>query len=552
MKIQSFKRAALFLLVDEGLQLLSVTSASALLVAVIVYGRITDRALAHSADNQPLESSFKTDASTSIATLRAMQGVLAAVSSVAIVKSFTFLYWILIGRPNGLEFASMLAIAPSTIQLGRVRLLVNSSSRFATRLFALGSLLATALLWVSGLVLFLQTSTVVVYDTAHTYDVTAGVGPFNASLVAGFMDYMNATSAGYNFRVLPYTYYSVVNNLITNPIYSSVAAPIDCDGSECTSYIFSGGIFMTSAWQPSGYRDHPLLKVSNLPAMQLEFDNHPTGSNFTDVDCDLFGDETARIGVRLCLSPRDSGALEAGLFVCTGGVANGVCNTDYPTPNLTTILSFHSLQADIVASRANSSIIVVSDLTEPKKSPLTALPEYREALRWLLDYSAANIPAPSSIVESFWTGQVQLENEHVSYGYLAQHFHSILAFPLWFFNANNFGNTELLNDEIISTLPPEFYTKAYVVAPHTMFKLNLPMVVLFAITQGLVVAFAWVMLIWATVVSASLPRISSYPLFDMTFKTETEINAGPDELWDADDAQIERMCKGSRVNRKVV
>jgi hypothetical protein len=135
--LKSLKRAALFLFVEEGLQLLSVVSASALLVAVIIYGRITDRALVHSADNQPLENSFKTDASTSIATLRTLQGVLAAVSSVAVVKSFTFLYWILIGRPDGLEFASMLAIAPSTIQLGRARLLVNSSSRFATRLFAL-------------------------------------------------------------------------------------------------------------------------------------------------------------------------------------------------------------------------------------------------------------------------------------------------------------------------------------------------------------------------------------------------------------------------------
>jgi hypothetical protein len=434
------------------------------------------------------------------------------------------------------------------------------------------SLLATALLWLSGLVLFckslllgapsfssdklVQTSTVVVYDTAHTYDVTAGVGPFNASLVQGYMDFLNATPVGYDYRVLPYTYSSVVSNLVTNPIYSSVAAPIACSGPECTSYILSGGIFMTSAWQPSGFRDHPLLKVTRVPAIQLEFNNHPTGDNYTDVECDLFGDDSARIGVRLCLSPhQDSGAVEAGLFVCSGGVANGVCNTEYPTPNLTTILSFHSLQGDIVASRSNSSIIVVSDLTEPQKIPFTSsddLPQYREALRWLLDYSAANIPAPSSIVESFWTGQKQLEDEHVSYGYLAQHFHSILAFPLWFFNANNFGNKELQNDEIISTLPPEFYTKAYVVAPHAMFRLSLSMVILFAVTQGLVVAFAWGMLLWATVVSASLPRISSYPLFDVTFKTGTEINAGPDELWDADDAQIERMCRGSRVNRKVV
>lgn len=198
--------------------------------------------------------------------------------------------------------------------------------------------------------------------------------------------------------------------------------------------------------------------------------------------------------------------------------------------------------------------MVVSGLTEYHQITLSdeELSKYKEALRWLLDYSATDIPAPSSIIETFWTSQAQLATEHVSYGYLVQHFHSILAFPVWFFNANNFGNVDLLNDEIISTLPPEFYTKAYVVAPHVMMRFSLVMVILFSIFQGLIVAFVWFMLIWAVFVSESLPSISSYPLFDLTFKSETEISARPDELWTADDFEIEKMSMDAKVLRKAI
>ncbi|KAH6687780.1 hypothetical protein F5X68DRAFT_231327 [Plectosphaerella plurivora] len=416
------------------------------------------------------------------------------------------------------------------------------------------------LLWLSGLVLFLQTSMVVVYDTAYSYEAVAGVGPFNSSLVDPFMNRIKSPTSDYDYNVLPYTYYSVVYNLVSNPVFANSHQPVDCSGPTCVSYVLSGGVLMSAHWQPTGYQAYPLLKLPSVPVMQLDFDTKPTGNNFTDMaDCDLIGADKLRIGVRLCLARSSSrpGAVEAGLFICKEGVSGGVCNTKYsPTPNLTAVVSFHSRRADILASRTNSTILTVSDLTTPSMVPIDDmdLANYRKVLLWLLDYVAADIPAPSAIIEHFWTSQSQLATEHLAYGYLAQHFHSILAFPVWFLNVNNFGNIDLPSNDlnVVSPLSDDFLTTAHIVAPHTLIRFRLAMVIAFAVAQGLVLAFAWILLIWAMRVSASLPMISSYPIFDLVFKAETAINARSDELWDADDAKIETMLQGLKVNRNAM
>lgn len=135
--MKELRRIVKFLFVKEGLQLLAVSASSGLLAAVISFARVTHRAIDLSLAHEPLPSTLKTDASTAIAIIRVLQGVLAAISSAALVKSFTYLYWIMIGRPDGLGVASLLALTPSTTEIGRLRLLFGSSPRFFTRLLGL-------------------------------------------------------------------------------------------------------------------------------------------------------------------------------------------------------------------------------------------------------------------------------------------------------------------------------------------------------------------------------------------------------------------------------
>jgi hypothetical protein len=120
----------------------------------------------------------------------------------------------------------------------------------------------------------------------------------------------------------------------------------------------------------------------------------------------------------------------------------------------------------MTAARSNFSILSLTDTGPPTQNSDIDLGAFRSALNWLLDYNASAIPATSSIAEHFWTAQDQLTNEYWS-GVPYQTLQSILAFPLWQFNANNYGNIQLVDRTVISTLPPEFYTKASIVAPYT-------------------------------------------------------------------------------------
>jgi hypothetical protein len=120
----------------------------------------------------------------------------------------------------------------------------------------------------------------------------------------------------------------------------------------------------------------------------------------------------------------------------------------------------------MIAARSNFSILSLTDIGPPSQDSGIDLPAFRAALDWLLDYNASAIPATSSIAEEFWTAQDQLSSEYWS-GVPYQTLQSLLAFPFWQFNANNYGNIELVDRTIISDLPAEFYTTASIVAPYT-------------------------------------------------------------------------------------
>src|SRR5205085_1711086 len=108
----------------------------------------------------------------------------------------------------------------------------------------------------------------------------------------------------------------------------------------------------------------------------------------------------------------------------------------------------------------------MSHLSDPIPLPFdnNSLAAYRSALAWLLDYTAADIPAPSSILEIFWSAQASLSDRFLQ-GIVLRNFRSVLAFPVWLFNANNYGNTELQGKRLNEGLPDEFYTRAEVVRP---------------------------------------------------------------------------------------
>lgn len=403
---------------------------------------------------------------------------------------------------------------------------------------------------------------IVVFDTVHSNTVTAGVGPFNASYITPFFDNLKALSPGYPFNILPYSYTGQVHDLITNPFYTTTTDPIECQNNgqdsvaQCAAYLLSGGIVNMVPWIPEGFPDHSQVRIESAPAIHVEFASLPAGKTFDAASCQLFGSNTTTIAAKFCLSQPEPTKLDAAIFVCTGGInPNRECLSADPPPNITTRFSFYKRFATVLAAKANLTIIEAANLTQPQPISLstTDVEAYRTVLAWLLDYPKANIPAPSSIVESFWSSHEQLKHSF-SQAVILREFRSALIFPLWIFNANNYGNTGLEDRVMSNELPREFYTTASIVRAYTKIKFHPTLVQIFVVFQGVAILFAWIVLFWAISVRRSLPEISSFPLFDAEFKAEARGQAIPDckNVWSYTDVDILNAMKDVRVERRVI
>jgi hypothetical protein len=219
---------------------------------------------------------------------------------------------------------------------------------------------------------------------------------------------------------------------------------------------------------------------------------------------------------------------------------------------MATTMYFYTREVTLTSFRSNLTISHISDLTEPKPVSFSTdeLSNYRLSLRWLLDYAAADIPAPSSIIETFWTARAELENPFIS-SFLLTNFRSILAFPVYFFNSNSYGNPELKARVITENLPSQFYVKATVAEPHIKIRFDIVMLALFAILQGAALMFLWAVLAWMIISGeGDMSAVSSFPLFDFGFKVKSEIGVGveKEEIVAAGDKTILRMSKGIRAN----
>jgi len=227
-------------------------------------------------------------------------------------------------------------------------------------------------------------------------------------------------------------------------------------------------------------------------------------------------------------------------------------------------MTLFTRQVTVLAARSNLTTMSLSSLSPPNPITLSAadISAYRSAISWLLDYSPASIPPPSSIIELFWSNQASLSDRFTD-GILINAFRSVLTFPIWLFNANNYGNTQGLSARILNpNLPREFYTQAAVVSPLVKLRFDPVLLVVFMCLEGVVLAVLWIALATLFLPSVLLrsndqaerpaaeATVSSFPVADFLFKTE--IVGMQDErqrsaLREAGPMQVLRRAGGVRV-----
>lgn len=137
-----------------------------------------------------------------------------------------------------------------------------------------------------------------------------------------------------------------------------------------------------------------------------------------------------------------------------------------------------------------------------------------------------------------------------TWGILFQNFQSILVFPFWLFNSKGMGNIEWRENETIPSLPPEFSTEATLVEPYAKIKVQPAMFALFLVLQVLSLAFVGGVVGWAWIRSIVPLKTSSFPLFDIAFRAEVEIDVeGNNRLNDMDDAEIMQLMRDAKAVR---
>ncbi|KAL3477935.1 hypothetical protein BJX99DRAFT_256904 [Aspergillus californicus] len=468
---------------------------------------------------------FTLDSSWTLALLSVFQGLLSTILTVVLSSLFELIHWTMTARRDGVRSISLLGLSPTTGALGSLRIIFSKRCRLVDRLWPLLRLALTAVLWVSGIILFANTNIGVVYKPVFDYQATAGVGQFNGSYVSEYIGNLQNREAGYPYTVVPYWMQAIVNNLVTSPMHAVASIPVPdaaCAGHHCDSYLLPGGLINTSPWPPTDHPSAPVIEITNAPSIQLDFLREVNQQDsFSDEDCSIYGSETSWVGMRFCVAKSQTlnGSFAAGLYVCPGGAWNGTCEiSDSPFyPNLTTTFSIYTRQTTFIVARDNLTIISVTSASPATQISTLDLENFRAAITWILDFNAANIPSPTSIAQQFYSGSQQLQNTYWS-PILLQTFHSILSFPFWFFNPNNLGNMEGFGTGITPNLPTEFYITASIAVPQSKIIISTAMFSTFITLQVILHLFIWAVLVWLCATRPVLPAISSYPLFDFAFK----------------------------------
>ncbi|KAF2005758.1 hypothetical protein P154DRAFT_551439 [Amniculicola lignicola CBS 123094] len=502
--------------------------------------------------SRALSNALKFDVGNALALLRFVQGVLSTFTTLALMQALELLQWALAGRDNGVSSVGFLGVAPTTTITGVASIVTSKVSRLHERFWGICRLVLVAAIWVPGIILFVRANVVTAYETAMTYDVTAGVGQFKGEYVQSYTNALQAIVPEYNFTVVPSSILKTAYSLAGNSMHLVTSKPVHCDG--CDSYLMTGGMLSTTPWPPQGHDGYSMINLKNVPASQIEFRRGIAAEDaFTDEDCSQYGDKSFLIGIKVCVAKSKSypGFLAAGLFVCPRGTDDGRCDGQESRPNLTATMSVYERTADVVSARFNFSIMSVSNLSPPKQNMNIDVEAYRKALDWFLDFKAAGIPAPASSAEYFWNAQEQLASDYYS-GDHKNTFQSILSFPLWLFQDNNYGNINLKMKDMVMDLPRQHYVKARVTKPYAKIVIDQNMFVAFMILQGAALFFIWAILVWLWIARPLLPRISSYPLVDFAFKAKAGIHerdgGEPEgEMVFSGDSDIRRQLRNDRI-----
>ncbi|KAH8690821.1 hypothetical protein BGW36DRAFT_432603 [Talaromyces proteolyticus] len=465
-----------------------------------------------------IQSSFHISFADTVTILRVIQGLTSWATASAVAASFEIAMWASAAAETGSPILTLLTISPTTGIWGILSLVCSKTATGVARTWGSARLSLLAIYTLGSIVLFINTSTMTSYYPISTFNVLAGTGPFNASLIGPFLQQFNTT--------IPYFALASSYSFINNPAFSISLEP-SCSGSmtPCDSYLLPGGIYLMWPQLSGNVSDGSVVSIQNAPAMRIDF-TEGLGSDdnfFSASDCTVYGDGLAAVNFCLSESNIHHGSLKAGVYVCTNGTRDGQClasSESGSTPNVTTTFTTSSYTASSVNSVENSTILSVFNLVAQEAAAAVDVQTLSLAIGWLLNYTAANLPPESSPDFQFWeTGSDTYQTIWQTNSYIM--LKSILGFILWEFSVNNDGNLAVLYTEpngLTPDLPSEFHTTASICIPLERFVLDRTYFIVYIVFQSVALVFCWSVVLWAGLIRKQLPEITSMAAVDFGAK----------------------------------
>jgi hypothetical protein len=240
---------------------------------------------------------------------------------------------------------------------------------------------------------------------------------------------------------------------------------------------------------------------------------------------------------------------------CAKGQDNNTCRDTGSRRNVSTTVQSYQRQATAISARSNNSILAVSNIGPAEPSGITDIHALQAALSWLFNCTAAGLPVESSLVYEIWDTSAGL-SEHDWAVEAYKTLTSSLAFALWFFTPNSYGNPayrEAINanpQNAWKVLPSEYMTVAAVAQPSTHFVVDRGMFNLYVVLQAIPVIVAWVIYVMLLITGLPSTSLSSFPLLDFWFKADM---VGPlpskEEMASSGDSELINVSGGLIIRR---
>ncbi|OLN96335.1 hypothetical protein CCHL11_04516 [Colletotrichum chlorophyti] len=463
---------------------------------------------------------FVTSSKNSILILRVLTELCAITLAGLVVVVVEDLQWALASRPGGVSLLHFVGLDSGTGVWGLLRLL--ATAEWKQKYSSLFRLLVICSIPLPGVILMGAISIDMVTFPEKTYNVSAGIAPFNASYVYK----IRQSTATALLVQMGSPAWSDRDSFSVDPLGDGEGLCTGANGkwAPCDeSHLLSGGV-VSIAPQADDLKQYPGSSAYVVPmtrVVQLEYGKvHDLSGLRATGKCVMLGDASAASYWCADVGPRH-GLLFGSAYCPISLQATSSClnNTDWTNPlELSSSLFVYSRLATITYDRGNFSILAVTDMTPPKQE-LVSLEEYMLSLSAVVpgfNTTAAATKGDNSALAIYAVTALPINDSEVAKKQSLKAIRKAMSVPFNYFHANYFSNApsiwELAGPR--AGLPDDMYTTLSIsILSHQVVAGTLSRW-LFVLVSALILLLAAAIIIATSRVCGKRPERCGYPTLD--------------------------------------